>query len=1298
MGPFYWFKRIYATICLALCKQRIRKSCCLYDSSNDNHGESGILPTEKEWEIEKPRPICTNRCYDQIFVYGSDGKGTSLTVGMSRKLGRQAEVFLMLVLKDGTKYELPGAPDTSVFNTDEDIFSAAGILLEVIEPFRKWRICFNGLLKKTCCNDEERIVHLKLNAIWTAMCRPFDFASEFSPTLLAKAVARERWTNRTETWDDLCKMPWEAFDQWGTIYGTMEENGTHHEAFYLRGLRQRRYGNFNMTTLRRNILLIGQSEEGVFFSLRGTCDTSRLLHEVQGHMYDPSGQVLPITRCDLDLAEIGHYAILPSRFSLRFTGGQNYRFHLSIQKLQLGTEVFRGRPWIKKVQVALCDFTVNSSSGWGIVELTNRYFGECPLPVEDSLSKCVLVPSLNEKVPLALSLDNESAKVVGYTGGKGASLAALQSLQKNISSSDFQVPKGFILTTKSFEQQVNENGNIQSALKTLEEAIQSGRDISLKDEVEKLVATIRNSKMCDLVQKAIQVNLEELFRDGINDVAFAVRSSAVGEDSNLLSAAGQNETFLNCKGIRSIEEAILRCWASAYRLESVEYRRHHGQPIQTSIAVVVQAMIDSDVAGVMFTCDPATGNPAKVFVTANYGLGESVVSGRAEPDTIILSRNHKNELALLDRQVGKKDLKIICDEKGNTKEVEVPLNDRSKDCLDDNIALRVGELGILTEKYFGNPRDNEFAISKGKIFLLQSRPVTHLHNWTDFELTHELDSPVVTSTDIYTKANTGEVFPNATSPLSTTLIAKSLDLAIQSNFVKRFGGSFIVQPQINRFVTVSHHHAMLNVIDTMLSNNEPEISATNRAVDMAVFGHIVTTNEMLQRGIQRFGTLSYFKKLRKMLLIGSDFLVNSWRPKWAEAQLKKINFSTDACEEPQELFTRIRDNLSYLIEVNKYHSLTSEFSTTLQLISFLTLSENKKDWSPELLGKLGQLLSSCTFAESGEVPESIQVIANVIANCAEANEFKSMSPDVAVVWLQTDPGPSGKLFREFLKKHGHRCIREFDIINYTWSMDPRPLVVTLQSIVNNMAVTKENNRHKIEIARNKLLEDLKPGLRRALNFILPMARKGVQIREATKSILIKTVHEFRLVFRKLAKLLVWKGYLVDEDLLFYFTFSEIECFIRSRSPALLLKAQKRKKLRTKWETLVFPEISFGLPMPEKNEEDNVQYDCVESLNATPVCSGKVRGKARVVLDVAQAHLIQKGDILITRSTDIGWSPYFPLLGGVVTELGGLISHGAVVAREYGLPCIVGAAKATSIFNSGKFRISFRQHCIYKRGA
>ncbi|GFS84670.1 putative phosphoenolpyruvate synthase [Trichonephila clavipes] len=254
-------------------------------------------------------------------------------------------------------------------------------------------------------------------------------------------------------------------------------------------------------------------------------------------------------------------------------------------------------------------------------------------------------------------------------------------------------------------------------------------------------------------------------------------------------------------------------------------------------------------------------------------------------------------------------------------------------------------------------------------------------------------------------------------------------------------------------------------------------------------------------------------------------------------------------------------------------------------------------------------------------------------------------------------------------------------------MDPKMLVKLLQNLVG---VNKENKK-KEEESISEIISGLQVPLgfisKCLLKFVLLQCRRGVRGREAGKSIMIKSIHHWRKGYRHLGKLMASEGYLPDEELLFFLTINEINDLLNTRLPSIISRANYRRKIFPVLKKYKFPEIMKGNPKPINDEDELIDSASLDSdliLTGFPVSQGVIKGYARVAMTLEEAEHLKPGEILITYSTDIGWSPYFPIISGVVTELGGLISHGAVVSREYGLPCVVGLQGATKKFHTGDY--------------
>ncbi|XP_013176836.1 PREDICTED: uncharacterized phosphotransferase YvkC-like [Papilio xuthus] len=748
---------------------------------------------------------------------------------------------------------------------------------------------------------------------------------------------------------------------------------------------------------------------------------------------------------------------------------------------------------------------------------------------------------------------------------------------------------------------------------------------------------------------------------------FAVRSSGVGEDSEATSAAGQNETVLGCVGEAEVLRAVRRCWASMFAFNSAYYRRQNGQPCSCGGGVVVQALVRARAAGVLFTRHPL-GDPSTLLITANYGLGESVVSGSVEPDSIIVKRE-TNELRIAKIDLGSKKERVKPDGDGVTVEM-VSEEERKVPCLTVSEILKLAKIGVSQEELWGAGRDIEWAICDDVIYLLQARPITSSERWTEEELLHELDFPIMSDDELLTFANTGEVLPKPITPMTYDLVVTPLQKGIDS--VIGCNGD-----HYDRSVAVSHNRCALVLYNSVYRRMPPQIDIGIRMIEMAVHGHKVADDNIVSTALHRRRPHFLDRALTIASMIKSVILTKS-KMNDTIKRVNKMNLEMETSD-PLEYLNRLVSSLPEKMQgYSSNHSHTSSASTFTQFIAMSILLEGKEDFTPEHCSEIGLLLSSGDVL-SAEVPLALADITRKLEESGKAEEFRVLEPRDAMTWLRKKLPHVHMDICQFLEQHGHRAIMEFDLATKPWALVPEEFIKVLQT----MPMTKDEN--KITKSNAEIIASLKtpqkPSTRKALRWILPLCHRSVRHREGTKAHLILAIHKLRMSILKLAKLLVRQWYLPHPDLIFFFRLNELRAYIVKRNPALLRKAIQRQQLYPGWCKLKFAEVNTGWFDPVPTAGPAVTAGDV-TIQATSVCGGEVVGRACVVKDLSEIRELQSGDILITDSTDIGWSPYFPLLSGIVTELGGLISHGAVIAREYGLPCIVGATNATSAFVTG----------------
>ncbi|XP_067001276.2 rifampicin phosphotransferase [Anabrus simplex] len=1233
-----------------------------------------ILPTQEDKELEKLQKLRKEESMDSMSIFGTDSKGNYVHLKICRMQHRVSEVWLHLCLEDGTVYQFPDHPHTIIHNNFNKSWNAAGLKLQMCEPLRRWRITFNGLLRRDIHKawnphiNSDDLEHIKFSFIWRTCSNPVHFQKDWNQSLVSEAIAREPW--RDGEWLNMVKEFGKGYDQWGTLHGVVSSPQIQEKVLYLRGLRQRRWGLNHDTWKHRSVNISGIDTTGTMFTIQVAASVRGLTQATFGHVQEANGKQALVNWCDLSLPNLAeHPKCIPKHFVVRFSAGSKEYVACISSTTRNNAVLFGGHPWTSVTYLEPFQCSINSDQAVGVCEFWYRYNGVCPIPLPPYVHH-LMEPEVDvETSHLVVSFMNRECQNSSVVGGKGASLALIDSL----CDPKLTVPPGFCLTVTALQKQLELVPQLQEAINGLEK-VSSGRiQGDLHEKCERTVALFESTPVCDIIKTEVLKALQALGSTG----PIAVRSSGVGEDSEDLSAAGQNATFLGLQGEAAILEAIQKCWGSLFTYQSVEYRRQHGQVIQGGMGVVVQVMVPAQCAGVLFTRHPVTGAPDKMLITANYGLGESVVSAQVEPDTITLAREWQGTLKVVDTTCGSKAHKVEMSGTGGVFTQTLEQDKTSQICISTEEQLELGQIGLMLETMFGGPRDIEWAISEGKIYLLQARPITSLDSWSDFELLHELDSPLIADNEVLTTANTGEVLPGATSPLAQSTLVTTLDKGIIT------AARWETDLYFLKCVSMSHHHAFINVLNSLLRTIEEEITIANKVSDVGIFGHLVTTPELHRLGVERNGAMGPRQKIQNIIQMLSDAIWNNYRTRQAEKLSKNMQLNICHFTTAKVLYYAITLNLKNLLKAAIYHGHISRVSVFSQIVAISILTEGEEDFTADLYNDVALLFTSCSDVISSDVPSSLKVLAEGIVKTQRGEEFCAISPALAVEWMELNAWDTAIEYKKFLLKHGHRCIREFDVLSESWSMKPDEVIKILQTMVKTFNQSAQVRKPlTIQEAVTELKSVKKERTRSILKFLMPWCRRTVACRETSKASLVSIVHEFRVAYRGLAELLQLEGRLPDRQLIYFLTHYELGQLIESRDPTLLAKAMRRRRLWSQWDRLRFQEIVKGIPVPVNAESRSLSGNSKTRVQGTPVCNGTVMGRACVVLSLQEISTLQTGDILITHSTDIGWSPYFPLLGGVVTELGGLISHGAVVAREYGLPCIVGAQSATTFFKTG----------------
>ncbi|XP_055940036.1 prodigiosin synthesizing transferase PigC-like [Argiope bruennichi] len=1272
----YWIKWAIAYVAIRLHNKFHGGRFNLYDFRVVNDPlKLAILVPQEEKNLESPFPDThLLEHVDEVAFYGVNSKSEGLLVRIARGCNQVADAWVYLKLANGKTYcltETVGYQQSTDGN--DHTFSCGKLQMHYLSPMRRWRIFYCGMLKEISEDkkDAEEAVFVKFVFLWKASSDVYDCTLDTNPEGFADAMARSEW-----------KVPFvppikkftEALDfyaQAGVVTGTVSVNDEPEYDMYLFGEKMRSLGkSANIAGCKFTTILGNIPANGLTFHLSHASAPYMFKNAPFGFTVDPDGNLWVLKELDINIKPFS-VKRTGSSFRAAFQAGEQYEIYGNIAQPIV---FYSDQGWSGFLELSYINFTYKNKKGSGLI-LTGEVYKEPKQPPK-------LLPSLKppEIVPLTLPFSDEASHFGEISGGKGSSLGILTQLSKE--DKTFTVPKGIIVTTSAYAEFLTPE--ILDAVKHLEDIAYGNETGDLIVACKKISRIVENTPLPKKICHSILEDLKEVFKDEVNQKKFPIRSSATGEDTAAMSAAGQMDTFLGVQGLKEIFSAVKKCWASQFGHIAVEYKRRYGQVLNSPMAVVIQEMVACEVSGVMFTCDPVTNNPSYITITANYGLGETVVSGAVEPDTYNIRRKESGKLEMKSVILGSKHQRIVMQESGGTITEDLGENSKNESCLTREAAIQLSKLGVKIEKYYKSSRDIEWGIVNDKIYILQSRPVTNAAAETDEEIKHEFDSPLRCENEYASVANIGEVMPGAMSPLGIDQMTKFFICAIQKQawekgFVDNLFKSKYFQPGILQFC----NHMMMTVVETITRYgvNTP----ASKGFMISIFGRILDDPELLDYAYEKVKDGVQQSWMFNLRYYWDLFFFDHSLPK-VKKKIFDYHMEFLRHETAKETFEAILNACSDFDDAAKKHMECTENSSNWNMTMFSILCKTKESVDNDIYSDFARFLASSSNVESADVPQAMQEVANQIVKDIGAEEFKAMSVEEAEEWLQTSPTMAGNKFRKFLLRHGHRCLKEFDIRSITWGMDPKLLVKLLQNLAG---ISKEETKQDDSI--DKIFSQLNVPLtfmsKLMLRFVVPNCRRGVRAREASKSILIKAMDNWRKGYRRLGKQMVSEGRLPDEDLIFFLTLDEIKDLLNTRSPGIITRAIHRKKIHPILDSFKFPEISKGLPKPINYEEDSSEnYEFVADLTmkGIPVSQGVTKGYARVAMTLDEAAHLKPGEILITYSTDIGWSPYFPIISGVVTELGGLISHGAVVSREYGLPCVVGLQGATKRFRTGDY--------------
>ncbi|MGA5900330.1 rifamycin-inactivating phosphotransferase [Streptomyces venetus] len=834
---------------------------------------------------------------------------------------------------------------------------------------------------------------------------------------------------------------------------------------------------------------------------------------------------------------------------------------------------------------------------------------------------------------------------VAVVGGKGAHLGGLSGIE------GVHVPGGFCVTTDAFRRIMAEAPSIDDLLDRLSRLNPDDRQ-----EIRTLSARLRRAVEAVAIPDDLAAAITRALARFGEQAAYAVRSSATAEDLPTASFAGQQDTYLNIVGSTAILRHVSRCWASLFTERAVTYRQRNGIDHRTvHMAVVVQRMVLPHSAGILFTADPVTGNRKVATVDAGFGLGEALVSGLVNPDVFKVRGGE-----VVAKAIAAKQRAVHALPAGGTQEVVIDSRRQEQPALTDTQVVQLVQLGRRIEAHFGRPQDIEWCLAEDGFQIVQSRPITTL-----FPIPETGDQ----ENHVYVSVGHQQMMTDPMKPLGLSMWQLTAMAPMH-----QAGGRLFVDVT-RRLASPASRAGLLDVV----GRGDPLVrDALETVLELDDF---VPALPDADPGGPPVGTAP--------TSIETD-------PAIVTELIERNEASVAALE--RDIRTKSGPALfDFLLEAFDEHKRVLSDPLSMQVI----MAGMQATWW--LNDKLHEWLGEKNAADTLTLSAPDNITSEMGLALLDVADVIRPHPDV-VAFLRgvEDEGFLDELAKlaggteardaieAYLDRYGMRCVGEIDITRPRWRERPSTLVPVILDNVRNFepgaAVRRfEQGREKAQqkeqgvLARLRALPD---GDQKAdeTKRMIDRVRTFIGYREYPKYGIVRRYFVYKQALLKEAERLVQADVLPEKEDIFYLTFQELHDVVRSHRVDDELIRQRKDAFRS-YQALTPPRVltSEGETVTGSYRRDDVPAGALAGL---PVSAGTVEGRARVILDMADADL-EAGDILVTAYTDPSWSPLFVGITGLVTEVGGLMTHGAVIAREYGLPAVVGVEQATRLIRDGQ---------------
>ena len=841
-------------------------------------------------------------------------------------------------------------------------------------------------------------------------------------------------------------------------------------------------------------------------------------------------------------------------------------------------------------------------------------------------------------------LDSSNTKIE-LVGGKGVNIAKMI-------ANGFSVPAAFCITVDAYEMLLD-YCELRPRIQEILDSIDYSDESSLENGSEKIRSLILNAEIPEFAVKKMDEKLSKLEGD-----YFAVRSSAVAEDLADASFAGQQDTYLNV-GRDEVINKTLACWSSYWNSRAIMYRHNASiDHLKQGMAVVIQKMVKSDISGVMFTADPVTGDDI-VVIEASWGLGESIVSGIVTPDRYTVTKDGK----VKDATVRSKEKGYYLID-GQNVLVDIPAEKIDARCADDKILKMIAEQGLKLEKHFQCPQDIEWAVEGGKVYILQSRAITTLPDMSEKD-------------DILWSRGYGdEYWADATTPMFYTVMGKML-----TDYVNHEGAHMMGYKDLESGPLTKLHKSRVYFSVTVLER---------------IFAHypkFIRSRELLdyfpakeQERIAAYPN-DYFNTIKSQIVLffrdrdGMIWKTDKVYRKWAQgfmdlcAEFDEIDLTTLSDKQLADWYELIRVRSTKHYQLIRYGMVSHSIMTNLLI----------KNWSMKWLKDDGTvyagLMSGLEDNKTVETNKGFSDLGKALREDPAAREkAESMSGKEFIEWLNGSDSKFKEVYGNFIKEFGHRSgTRELNAPR--WAEDPDYVMgVALQMCHGDVDLREEfekgvQRRKDTEAMIRSKLGFFKRGI---LFKVLGYARTYLIFRENQRFYLDHMMYRNRLIFLEQGRRLKERGLIDDAEDIF---------FLEDTEAISILEGNDIGDIRTIIAPRKAEFMKYRDRLPPKFLLNGVDFDDEplshgDKLVGAASSPGRYTGKVRVIMDVRDLGEVEKGEILVTSNTDPGWTVVFSKLGGLITETGGILCHGAVISREYRIPAVTAVKSATTILHTG----------------